>query len=69
MQCKSCASINLREFISEICIRFPGLKNINKATVWIFPELMVCSDCGRAEFFVPEAELRLLGEGEATATE
>jgi len=42
---------------SEIGIRFPGLKNIDKPVVWVFPELVVCLDCGTAEFAVPEAEL------------
>jgi hypothetical protein len=45
-----------------MAIRSPGLKNIDKPTVWVFPELIVCLDCGMAEFVVPEAELRLLPE-------
>jgi len=31
--------------------------------VWVFPELVVCLDCGDAQFTVPEAELRLLQRG------
>ena len=49
-------------------IHFPGLKNINKPLVWVFPELVVCLDCGTAEFAVPEAELRLLTKGDAAAS-
>jgi hypothetical protein len=45
-------------------IRFPGLKNIDRP-VWVFPELIICLDCGMAEFNVPEAELRQLAKGEA----
>jgi hypothetical protein len=48
-------------------IHFPGLKNIDKPVVWVFPELIVCLDCGKAEFTVPEAELRLLAKGSAAA--
>ena len=48
-------------------IHFPGLKNIDKPVVWVFPELIVCLDCGKAEFAVPEAELRLLAKGSAAA--
>jgi hypothetical protein len=49
----------------EIGIHFPGLKNIDKPVVWVFPELVVCLDCGTAEFAVPETELRLLAKGDA----
>jgi hypothetical protein len=49
-------------------IRFPGLKNIDKPVVWVFPELVVCLDCGTAGFAVPEAELRQLAKGDAAAT-
>jgi hypothetical protein len=36
---------------------FPRLKNIDKPVVWEFPELIICLDCGSAEFIVPKAEL------------
>jgi hypothetical protein len=49
-------------------IRFLGLKNIDKPVVWVFPELVVCLDCGTAGFAVPEAELRQLAKGDAAAT-
>jgi hypothetical protein len=48
-------------------IHFSGLKNIDKPVVWVFPELVVCLDCGNAEFAVAEAELRQLAEGDAAA--
>jgi len=50
-----------------MCIHFPELKNIDKPVVWVFPELVVCLNCGTAEFAVPEAELRQLAEGGAAA--
>lgn len=53
--------------MGEICIHFPGLKNIDKPLVWVFPEIVVCLDCGEAVFVVPKTELRLLTEGEAVA--
>ena len=64
MPCKSCGAINQRKFTGEIGIHFPGLKNIDKLVVWVFPEFIVCLDCGTAEFAVPEAELRLLAKGD-----
>jgi hypothetical protein len=65
MPCKSCGSVNQRKLSGEIGIRFPGLKNIDKSVVWVFPELVVCLDCGTAEFLVPEAELRELVKEDA----
>jgi hypothetical protein len=50
------------KFTAEIGIHFPGLKNIDKPVVWIFPKLVVCLDCGTAEFAVAEAELRELAK-------
>ncbi len=40
MQCESCGSANLAKFIAEMGIRSPGLKNIDKPAVWVFPELV-----------------------------
>jgi hypothetical protein len=50
-----------------MAIHFPELKNIDKPVVWLFPEVVVCLDCGTAEFAVPEAELRQLAKGDAAA--
>ena len=60
MPCKSCGSVNQRKFSAEMGIHFFRLKNIDKPVVWVFPEAVVCMNCGTAEFAVPEAELRLL---------
>ena len=67
MPCKSCGAVNQSKFTAEIAIHFPGLKNINKPGVWLFPEIVICLDCGTAEFAVPEAELRQLAKGDAAA--
>jgi hypothetical protein len=65
--CPSCGSVNQRKFTGEMGIHLPGLKNIDKPVVWAFPELIVCLDCGTAEFIVPEAELCQLARGVAAA--
>ena len=65
--CPSCGSVNQRKFTGEIGIHFPGLKSIDKPVAWVFPEIVVCLDCGTAEFAVPEAELRQLAKGDAAA--
>lgn len=56
MTCKSCHSLNQSHFGGEMGIHFIGLRNLDKPTVWVFPRLLVCMDCGFAEFEVPQAE-------------
>jgi hypothetical protein len=58
--CKACGSINLDKFIAEMGVRRPGLKYIDISSVWVFSEVVVCLNCGRAEFVVPTNELRQL---------
>jgi len=65
MQCKSCDSDNLGEFKGELAIHFPGLKNLDTPVVWVFPNLVICLNCGVAQFVVPEDELQLLTKGDA----
>lgn len=58
--CSSCQSTNRRKFTAEINIHFPGIKGLEIPTVWVFPEILVCMDCGQAQFAIPEAELKEL---------
>ena len=67
MPCKSCGSVNQKKFSAEMGIHFLGLKNIDKPVVWVFTELVVCLDCGNAEFTVPEDGLRFLAKDDAAA--
>ena len=67
MACKSCGSDKQRKFPAEIAIHLPGLKNINRPHVLVCPELLVCLNCGSAEFAVPETELRVLAKDDAAA--
>ncbi len=60
MPCNSCGSINQKKYLAEVDIHFPGLRNAGKRPVLVFPELLVCLDCGRTEFMVPKAELDIL---------
>ena len=57
---KRCASHKKRRFKAEVAIHVPGLEGLNKPPVWVFPELFVCLNCGKTEFFVPNNELRIL---------
>jgi hypothetical protein len=67
MSCRSCQSENDFNFDGEIALHSPGLEGLNKPIVWVFPKLLVCLDCGFAEFEIPERELQDLVEGEAKA--
>ena len=60
MTCKACQSPNWRQFTAEINIHFPGIRGIDTPTVWVFPDMSVCMDCGFAGFMVPDAELKKL---------
>jgi hypothetical protein len=51
-----------------MAIHFPGLRNIDKPVVWAFPTIVVCLDCGTAEFTLTEAELRQLATSKAAGT-
>ena len=68
VKCKSCGSDKQSKFTAEMAIHLPGLKNLHKPVVWVFPELVVCLECGTTEFAPPEAELRRLAEGDAAAS-
>lgn len=62
MTCKSCTSKNREAFSAEINVHFGGWEGLKKPSVLVFPKLLVCLDCGFAEFAVPETELaRLAG--------
>jgi hypothetical protein len=64
MPCKSCHSDNQTLYPSEICIHFPGeLEALSKPHVMVFPQLLICLNCGFTECSVPENELRSLAEG------
>jgi len=46
-------------------IHFSGRTGLDKPGVWVFPKLVVCFGCGLTLLTIPDAELRLLGEGTA----
>jgi hypothetical protein len=61
MSCLSCTSGNQTELSAEINIHLPSLKKLeSKPSVMVFPKVLVCLDCGFAQFALPESELRLL---------
>jgi hypothetical protein len=63
MLCPLCASRNQAQFAAEINVHLAGLKNVNKPTVLLFSNLVVCLDCGCSWLTIPEGELALLAKG------
>ena len=63
MACSGCGSNNRTEFGGEINIHFGGLKNLDKPSVLMFPNMQVCLDCGFASFIISETDLQVLRVG------
>ena len=57
MSCLLCESANQAELTAEMVIHFSGPKNLDKPGVWLFPQVLVCLDCGCSRFTVPAREL------------
>ena len=57
MSCPSCASVNQRDFSTEMMVHFSGLENLDKPAVLSFPRVLVCLDCGFSQFMLPGMEL------------
>jgi len=63
VSCQQCVFSQSRTFPAEINIHFPGYEGLTKPTVWVFPQVLVCLNCGFAQFSIPELELqRLAGD-------
>ncbi len=62
----TCGHNNERQFPAEINIHFPGMEGLEKPSVWAFPRLLVCLDCGLTQFQIAETQLRQLTEGESS---
>jgi hypothetical protein len=63
MNCESCRAGSQVEFPSEINIHISSLKNRATPGVLVFPNLVVCLDCGFTQSTLSEKELNLLREG------
>jgi hypothetical protein len=57
VKCEFCGSDEQKKFTAEIAIHVP---DIAKRRVFVFPQLLVCQRCGKAEFGIPKEQLRLL---------
>ena len=62
MSCKSCQPNSQVELPAEIAIHFPGFESLNTPHVFVFPDIVICVDCGSTNFTVPEADLQSIRE-------
>ena len=60
MYCPHCASDTQMELSAEMMIHFSGVRHIDTPGVLVFPEVLVCLDCGYSRFTTPKTELALL---------
>jgi hypothetical protein len=68
MLCVSCGSGKQITFPAEINIHHTGLNNLDKPGVFVFPNVLVCLDCGYSRFTTPETELALLASSSRKTT-
>jgi hypothetical protein len=64
MSCRVCASENQSGFPTEIAIHLAGLSTPH---VFLFPQVVVCMDCGFTEFSIPKTELPRLAKNDSRA--
>jgi hypothetical protein len=58
--CKACGSDKQAKFTAEIAVHFPGPNNLDKPHLLVFPQILVCLNCGNAGFTMSESQLRVL---------
>jgi hypothetical protein len=63
MSCLSCGSSKVAEFSGELSIRLRGLEHLDTPNVLVFPQILICLDCGSSRFTTPKPELRFLSTG------
>jgi hypothetical protein len=60
MSCLVCKSVNQAEFPSEMNIHLSCTEDRNRSSVFLFPQVLVCLDCGSSLFAIAKAELSQL---------
>jgi hypothetical protein len=62
MSCQWCQSYNQSTFLTEMSIHLPVSSNLREPPVLAFPHIVICLDCGFAQFRIEGAELARLVE-------
>ncbi len=63
MPCQKCGSERQSKFGAEINVHFHKHEGQESASILIFPELLVCLNCGFTELTLSKDELPLLAKG------
>ena len=58
MACKVCKSENTQKFEGEVTASLPDLKSLQVPSIYVCQSVLVCLDCGFAEFVIPASELQ-----------
>jgi len=66
MSCTRCLSLHQTELNSEINLHFRGLPNLGEPGIFVFPQVLVCLDCGLSEFVIEKRELAQIIEKKLT---
>jgi len=64
-RCNDCASFELIELSSEVCLHFPGLKGLKVEPIFICPKIVVCTECGFVQLRLSDRELEKVKEDAA----
>jgi hypothetical protein len=57
---RSCPSAKLIELISETCLHFPGLNGLKAVPIFVFPKIVLCTDCGLMQANLSATDLELI---------
>lgn len=66
MSCTRCLSLHQTELNSEINLHFRGLPHLGEPGIFVFPQVLVCLDCGLSEFVIETRELAQITEKSIT---
>jgi prolyl-tRNA editing enzyme YbaK/EbsC (Cys-tRNA(Pro) deacylase) len=67
MACKACNSQNLQRLDGELTASLPSLKALKVPPIYVCQSVVVCLDCGFAEFVIPTRELLSLKNAKAAS--
>lgn len=60
MPCISCHSTKQVVLPAELNIHFSGLENLDKPSVFAFPSIFICLNCGHSQFTLLSLQVRQL---------
>jgi hypothetical protein len=68
-RCPVCASSELFVFKGEIGLAYPQLSDVHKEPLLVYADVVVCTDCGIAQFLIPQSQRESITPGPADITD